>query len=88
MKGCRFLGSRDVPEKGQHIYLFRCGKDFKGYAWVDAGGKSLETPRIATDFSGESAYVLTGDIHTFPEVGPGDGVVILSGATPEWLKRP
>jgi hypothetical protein len=84
LRGHIFLGSRIDRARGWHIYLFEDDGSTGAFAWVDAGGKPLPIPLDGSQ--GESAAVLSGDIYTFTEVGPDDGVVILYGATPAWLK--
>lgn len=85
LKDAIFLGSKHLPAKKQHIYLFKTTDGYRAYAWVDTGGTALSIPPDRSGSPGEDAYVLSGDIYTYPEVHPGDGVVILSGATPKWL---
>ncbi len=70
----------------QHIYLFHSSDGYVAYAWVETGGKPLPIPKAATNDTGENAAVLSGDVYTFTEINPGDGVIVLSSATPAWLR--
>ncbi len=47
--------------------------------------KGTQDSEAPGDDSGENAYVLSGDIYTFGDVAPGDGIVILSGGTLAWM---
>jgi hypothetical protein len=87
LKGSEFLGSKHIAAKKQHIYLFRDEDGVRAYAWVDTGGKALSIPVDKSGSSGENASILSGDIYTYPLVEAGDGLVILWGATPEWLAK-
>lgn len=87
LKGSQFLGSKHITAKKQHVYLFKSEDGVVAYAWVDTGGKALTIPIDKSGSPGESAYILSGDIYTFPVVEGGDGLVILSGATPEWFQK-
>ncbi len=85
LKGAVLLGFTHLGGKRQHIYLFQTKDGYRAYVWVDTGGKALPVPPGRGGSPGEGASVLSGDVYTFTEVHPGDGVVILSGATPQWL---
>ncbi len=87
LKGAEYLGSKHLTAKKQHIYLFRDEDGVRAYVWVDTGGKPLKVPPDKSGSPGEGAYILSGDIYTYPIVEPGDGLVILSGATPEWFAQ-
>lgn len=84
LDGARLVDFAYLPGKRQHIYLFNTEYGYSAYVWIDKGGKSLNIP---PDGTGESAHVLSGDIFTFTEMGPEDGLVVLSEATPGWFKR-
>ena len=87
LKGSEYLGYKHLTDKKQHIYLFRDEDGVRAYAWVDTGGKPLAVPPDKSGSPGEGAYILSGDIYTYPVVEGGDGLVILSGATPEWFAK-
>lgn len=87
LKGGEYLGSKHLTAKKQHIYLFRNADGVRAYVWVDIGGKPLPIPEDKSGSPGENAYILSGDIYTFPVVEGGDGLVILPGATPEWFAK-
>lgn len=82
-----FLGSRHIAGKKQHIYVFRSTEGEHAYVWIEKGGVSLVIPPVPRGSSGEHAYGLSGDIYTFTEVHPGDGVVIIAAGDLAWMKR-
>ena len=86
LKGSEYLGSKHLAAKKQHIFLFRNSDGTSAYVWVDKGGKPLDIP-VDKSSPGENAYIISGDIYTYPVVEGGDGLVILSGATLEWFKK-
>lgn len=87
LKNATYLGSKHLAVKRQHIYVFRTENGEHAYVWVDTGGAALSIPPVKRDTSGEHAYVLSGDIYTFTEVHPGDGVVVLEGGDSAWLAQ-
>lgn len=87
LKGYVFLGSRHIEAKKQHIFLFKGEGSYRAYAWIDQGGRRLSIPADKSDSAGENAYVLSGDIFTFAEMTPEDGLVVLAGANPAWLEK-
>jgi hypothetical protein len=54
-------------------------------AWVEAKGKPLPIPAIPNGEPREAAYI-SGEVYTFAEVHPGDGLVELSCPTEAWIK--
>ncbi len=44
LKGAEYHGSKHLPAKKQHIYLFRDEDGVRAYVWIDAGGKQLKVP--------------------------------------------
>lgn len=87
LKGSELLGFKRLSAKKQHIYLFKSEDGVVAYVWIDTGGKSLTIPVDKSGSPGENAHILSGDTYTYPIVEGGDGVVILTGATPEWFQK-
>ena len=87
LKDATYLGSKHIASKKQHIFVFRTSDGEHAYVWVDKGGTPLSIPPVKEGSTSEHAYVLSGDIYTFTEVHPGDGVVIIEAGDSAWMKR-
>lgn len=87
LKGSELLGIKHLAARRQHIYLFRDSDGVSAFVWIDKGGKTLPIPKDKAGPAGEDAHILSGDIYTYPVVEGGDGLVILTGATPDWFEK-
>lgn len=80
-----------VPElaRGAHVYLFSRHGGIVAYIWVDPKSRVLPLPKCAHrgPNDDEPATVLSGDVYTWRAVQPGDGVVIFTCPSEEWLRR-
>jgi hypothetical protein len=67
------------------VYIFRNKAKMVAYAWVKPDGKSLPVPSCPSNSDEEGQYVLSGDIYTWKDVQPGDGIVIMECVTRKWI---
>ncbi len=75
---------------GQHVYIFKEGSTLRAVSWVEPAGKLLKVPPCQSselcNKMDEAAMVISGDVYTWAEVQPGDGVVLLLYPTKEWIQ--
>jgi hypothetical protein len=69
------------------VYIFRNKAKKVAYAWVESNGQPLPIPPCPANSKEEGQYVLSGDIYTWQDVHPGDGVVILECVTTKWINE-
>ena len=78
-----------LPAKRAHVYVLREGSLAMsipiGRAWVEPKGKPIPLPKEPPGEPREAAYN-AGEVYTFAEIQPGDGLVELSYPTEEWVK--
>jgi len=78
-----------LPAKHAHVYVLRKGSLAMGipigHAWVEPKGKPIPISAIPPGEPREAAYN-AGEVYTFAEIQPGDGLVELSYPTEEWVK--
>jgi hypothetical protein len=75
--GSKYLGQVRDAGPGAHVYLFSDGGTRVAYIWVDPSGAPLALPDCETGPSDdEPQRVLSGDVYTFRELQPGDGIVV------------
>jgi hypothetical protein len=75
--GYRYLGHAREPGPGAHVYLFADDGKRIAYVWVDEPGAPLPIPDCgAVPDDCETTHVLSGDVYTFKDLQPGDGVVM------------
>ena len=78
-----------LPAKRAHVYVLREGSLAMsipiGRAWVEQKGKPIPLPEEPLGEPREAAYH-AGEVYTFAEIQPGDGLVELSYPTEEWVK--
>jgi hypothetical protein len=67
------------------VYVFRHKAKTIAYAWVESKGKPLPIPACPSNYQEEGQYILSGDVYTWKDVNPGDGVVILECVTKKWI---
>ncbi len=73
----KYLGQVIDPGAGAHVYLFSDRGKRVAYVWVDASGAPLPVPECETrPTDDEPKNVLSGDVYTFKDVQPGDGIVV------------
>jgi hypothetical protein len=69
------------------VYIFRNKAKKVAYAWVEPNGRPLPIPSCPPNYEEEGQYVLSGDIYTWKNVQPGDGVVIIECVTEKWINE-
>ena len=69
------------------VYVFREKSKLVAYAWVEPQGRSIPIPSCPPHSKEEGQYVLSGDVYTWKEVEPGDGVVVLECVTDKWIRE-
>ncbi len=69
------------------VYVFRDKAKRVAYAWVESNGRPLPIPSCPSNYKEEGQYVLSGDIYTWKDVHPGDGVVIIECVTMKWINE-
>jgi len=69
------------------VYVFREKSKLVAYAWVEPQGRSIPIPPCPPNSKEEGQYVLSGDVYTWKEVEPGDGVVVLECVTDQWIRE-
>jgi hypothetical protein len=78
-----------LPAKSAHVYVLREGSLAMGMpigrAWVEAKGEPIPLPEEPPGEPREGAFN-AGEVYTFPEIQPVDGLVELSYPTEEWVK--
>ena len=78
-----------LSAKRTHVYVLREGSLAMGIpigrAWVEPKGKPIQLPEEPPGEPREGAYN-AGEVYTFAEIQPGDGLVELSYPTEEWVK--
>ena len=78
-----------LPAKRAHVYVLCEGSLAMGIpigrAWVEPKGKPIPLPGDPPGEPREAAYN-AGEVYTFAEIQPGDGLVELSYPTEEWVK--
>jgi hypothetical protein len=67
------------------VYVFRKKAKTIAYAWVEPNGQSIPIPPCPSNYKEEGQYVLSGDVYTWADVHPGDGVVIIECVTKKWI---
>jgi hypothetical protein len=89
LAGHTLLHRITLPAKQAHVYVLRKGSLAMGmpvgHAWVEAKGKPIPLPEDPAGEPREAAYN-AGEVYTFAEINPGDGLVELSYPTEEWIK--
>ena len=84
-----FLHRIELTSKRAQIYVLREGSLAIGapmaFAWVAANGKALELPETPTGEPRETAYI-GGEVHTYPVIDPGSGLIEISCPTERWIK--
>lgn len=75
--GYKYQGQVRDAGPGAHVYLFSDGDAPVAYIWIDPSGAPLALPKCE-DGPGddEPQKVLSGDVYTFRDVQPGDGIVV------------
>jgi hypothetical protein len=78
-----------LPGKRAQVYVLYKGSLAMGmpigYAWVEPKGKPIPISSISAGEWREAAYS-AGEVYTFAEIHPGDGLVELAFPTEEWVK--
>jgi len=67
------------------VYVFQNKTKKVAYAWVKSNGRPLPIPACPSNNDEEGQYVLSGDIYTWRDVQPGDGIVIMECVTEKWI---
>ena len=84
-----FKQSIHPPCTGQHIYIFEEDHALRAVIWIETNGKAASVPPCPLDDCrniAEAAHVISGDIYTWKEVQPGDGIVLLQYPTKKWVE--
>jgi|WetSurSiteA1Bulk_404760.scaffolds.fasta_scaffold43956_2 hypothetical protein len=87
LKGNIFLEKIYSTKNKYTVYVFRDKSKLVAYAWVEANGNPLPIPPCPSNYKDEGQYVLSGDVYTWQEVHPGDGVVVLECVTKKWISE-
>ncbi|MBI4844081.1 MAG: hypothetical protein HY809_07155 [Nitrospirae bacterium] len=82
-----FLETIRSTKKKFSVYLFRIGAKTVAYTWVEPNGKPLFIPPCPSDYGDEGQYVLSGDVYTWKDVQPGDGIIIIECVTDKWINE-
>jgi hypothetical protein len=82
-----FLETINSAKNNFTVYVFRNKAKRVAYAWVESNGRPLPIPACPSNYEDEGQYVLSGDIYTWKEVQPGDGVVIIECVTNKWINE-
>jgi hypothetical protein len=89
LAGHTLLHRIELPSRRAHVYVFRTGSLAIGMptarTWVEPKGKLLPIPPVARGDQRESAY-LDGEVYTYSDVHPGDGVVEIAFPSETWIK--
>ncbi|MCX5919695.1 MAG: hypothetical protein NTX30_23860 [Deltaproteobacteria bacterium] len=89
LSGWIFKESIHPPCTGQHVYIFEENHVLRAVIWVEKSGKAVRVPPCPKDDCSniaEAAHVISGDVYTWKEVQPGDGIVLLQYPTIEWAE--
>lgn len=87
LRDFKFLGKTKDFGKGLHLYIFEYNKRLMAYLWIDKDGDELPLPECSKEISFESAYVLSGDVHTWKAAQPEHGVVKIMCVPDSWLRK-
>lgn len=87
LKGHVFLETIKSAKNHFAVYVFRNKTKKVAYAWVEPDGRPLPIPACPSNSNEEGQYVLSGDIYTWTDVHPGDGVVIMECVTDKWINE-
>lgn len=75
----------------QHIYIFQEKKAIRAVVWIEPDGQPVAIPPCTNgkrcDEMDEPAHGISGDVYTWKEVQPGDGVVLLLYPTEKWIQQ-
>jgi hypothetical protein len=87
LKNYVFIETINSAKNKFNVYVFRYNRRKIAYAWVESDGKSLPIPSCPSNYEEEGQYVLSGDIYTWTDIQPGDGVVIIECVTDKWINE-
>ncbi len=87
LKGYVFIECVKSAKNKSTVYIFRSKKKMIAYGWVEPKGKPLPIPACDSNYGEEGQYVLSGDVYTWQEINPGDGVVVMECVTDKWINE-
>jgi len=89
LAGQMLLHRIELRSRRAHVYVLRAGSLTMGMpvaqAWVEPRGKPLSIPSIPEGEPREAA-INSGEVYTYSEIHPGDGLVEISCPTEAWIK--
>jgi hypothetical protein len=82
-----FLEKIELNKRRTSIYILRSMGQVISYAWVESDGQPLPIPPCPPNADEEGQNVLSGDVYTWKDVQPGDGVVVMKCVTNKWIRE-